>query len=183
MIWVYQKQISLWLAKKFSGNCLKRMINKKAGLKPAFTMIELIFVIVVIGILSSLAIPRLAASRDDAVLVKVKSQVSAIRSGIAMQKNKRLLDGTTPFLPTTLDNVTSYNTDNQRLFNYADGNTSNVLEYPIYSKTSHDGSWVKTNVNTYSAQISNTAVAFDYNSSSGIFDCTHTDQNCKDLTQ
>ena len=35
-------------------------------MKKAFTMIELIFVIVIIGILASVAIPKLAASRNDA---------------------------------------------------------------------------------------------------------------------
>ena len=34
--------------------------------KNAFTMIELIFVIVIIGILAGVAIPKLAATRDDA---------------------------------------------------------------------------------------------------------------------
>ena len=35
-------------------------------MKKAFTMVEVIFVIVIIGILAAVAIPKLAASRDDA---------------------------------------------------------------------------------------------------------------------
>lgn len=42
--------------------------------KNAFTMIELIFVIVILGILASVAIPKLAATRDDA---KIASEVSS----------------------------------------------------------------------------------------------------------
>ena len=59
----------------------------------AFTMIEMVFVIVILGILAAVAIPRLGASRDDAVVVKGKSQVASIRSGISLLKSKRLLEG------------------------------------------------------------------------------------------
>lgn len=38
-------------------------------MKRAFTMIELIFVIVILGILVAVALPRLAATRDDAEIV------------------------------------------------------------------------------------------------------------------
>ena len=44
-------------------------------MKKAFTMIELIFVIVVIGVLAAIATPRISATRDDAVLVKTMAEI------------------------------------------------------------------------------------------------------------
>ncbi len=46
--------------------------------RSGFTMIELIFVIVILGILASVAIPKLAATRDDAKISKAASEVSTL---------------------------------------------------------------------------------------------------------
>ena len=145
-------------------------------------MIELVFVIVILGILAAVAIPRLAATRDDANLVKGQSQVSAIRSGIALQKSRRLLDGNTSALPN-IDSVTNYNASDERLFNFSDGNASNVLEYPILSRINTDGSWVKTNLNAYAFRVLGVDNNFTYNNVTGLFNCTSGVASCDDLTR
>lgn len=51
-------------------------------MKRGFTMIELIFVIVILGILASVAIPKLGASREDAKASTVVSTLTTLKSAL-----------------------------------------------------------------------------------------------------
>lgn len=153
-------------------------------MKKAFTMIELIFVMVILGILTAIAIPRFAGVREDAVISKGKAEVASIRAGLALLKSQRLLEGNTT-LPSKLDAATA-NDAGASLFN--GGTYGNVLASPIYAKeSSKDNGWTKTDDTTYKYYINGTAITFTYSTTAGTFDCnasdTTTGTNCKLLTR
>ena len=81
----------------------------------AFTMIELVFVIVVIGILSAIAVPKFAATRDDAVITKAMTTIASVRSAIATTRQKNILRGSftdlnATTIGTNFSNLLEYNT-------------------------------------------------------------------------
>lgn len=146
-------------------------------------MIELVFVIVILGILASVAIPRLVATRSDAYITKGRSDVSAIRSGIALQRSRMMLEGNNSF-PANLDAINAnYGNSNQRLFNFSDSNASNILEYPIFSQADRDGGWVKTGANAYAYRVGGAATDFNYTNANGLFNCVAGAANCDGLTR
>jgi len=61
--------------------------------KKAFTLLELVFVIAVIGILSAIAIPKFAVTRNDAIITKARTEVAAMRSAVSTERQKRILKG------------------------------------------------------------------------------------------
>jgi len=66
--------------------------------KPAFSMIELVFVIVILGVLAAIAIPKLAATREDAEILKAYSDRKTLIKDIetyyyAQGKMDHIIDG------------------------------------------------------------------------------------------
>ena len=110
------------------------MLNKQ---RKAFTMIELTFVIVVTGILAAVAVPKLAATRDDAVITVVIDTISSVRSAIATERQKRTLRGNFDPIKTLNADASTTNT-----FTYFDTDKKNpVLEYSLKRGTTKSG-WV-----------------------------------------
>lgn len=76
---------------------------KRAG----FTMIELIFVIVILGILAAVAVPKLAATRADAEAAK---QISNVATCVGDAGGAYLKDGN--FTNITSDDLTAWDAAN-----------------------------------------------------------------------
>ena len=151
--------------------------------KKAFTMVELVFVIVVIGILSAIAIPKFAATRDDAEITKAIATIGSVRSALATERQKRILRGDFSVinsLNSTGTNVafSTFSADNN-------GNEANVLEYPVSDCTGlgkSKGCW-SVNNGIYTYNMPNTG-AVDFNITGSRFECTDlSDTNCQLLTR
>ncbi|MCI6178683.1 MAG: type II secretion system protein [Campylobacter sp.] len=70
-------------------------------MKKGFTMIELIFVIVILGILASVAIPRLAATREDAEISATVANLRTLVSDVTAYYTAKGEFGTTKWKDIT----------------------------------------------------------------------------------
>ena len=93
-------------------------------MKKAFTMIELIFVIVIIGILASVAIPKLAASRVDA---QAATLVNNLTTCINEAGNEFMLTGSFHHL-TQDDNISASCKGAKECFTFVETDANGSLQ-------------------------------------------------------
>lgn len=116
-----------------------------------FTLIELVIVIVILGILAAVAIPKYEDMREQARVATVKGQLGSIRSAIAIQYARNALNGSATF--PTLDGTI-----------FADGRVpkepiNNSMAVKTTPGVDNTGGWqytaatgiVKINVSAYSS--------------------------------
>lgn len=145
----------------------------------AFTMIELIFVIIVIGILATIAIPRFAGVSEQAVIASGRSDVMSIRTAISTERQKRFMKGDSSYINHLDAAANGAQPAGTMIFD--NNGTNKLLTYGITTKNS-DGGWIKTNTDKYTYYVSGTSNVFDYNVTGGTFNCT-SGTYCSKLTK
>ena len=145
-------------------------------MKNAFTMVELVFVIIVIGILSVVAVPKLAPIVGSAKDTKAATTLSSVRSALSTERQKRILRGKFKPLTDLGDDTYAFKT-----FKDADGDTGvKVLEYPIKS-CSYGGCWERISGPKFKYHFSSSkAATFELDNNRLV--CADDDtSNCEEL--
>lgn len=142
-------------------------------MKKAFTLLELVFVILILGILSNLALSFWGKSKEEAKILKLKIDYEMLSSALSLMRTQAELKQIA-FI-ANLDNA-KFNTPREKLF--YNTNDYSLLDSPIYSDFK---SWMKIASNQYRFFLnSKEYIDFTYDSKEGILECINS-KYCKDL--
>ncbi len=147
-------------------------------MKKAFTLLELVFVIIILGILAYLALSFTTNTKEEAKFLKLKLDYEILSSSLALMRNEAELKQVAHYTPS-LDNA-KFNISGEKLF-YCENNqncTYSLLNTPIYSDFN---SWMKIAPNHYKFFLnSKKSVDLIYDDKSGILKCV-SNEYCKEL--
>lgn len=155
------------------------MSNKKA-----FSVLEIVFVVLIIAIISSIAIPKLLNNKFQTNIVKAKGDIALIRKAIKEDFNKQVMKQNSNEYIEKLDE-SSIDERALELFTGLEGRV--LLKYPLYSTDSSEnesGKWIKQSDSNYEIVLdSEIKVEFVYDNSDGSFECDTSEEYCMELMQ
>jgi prepilin-type N-terminal cleavage/methylation domain-containing protein len=121
----------------------------------AFTIVELVMVIVIIGLLAAVVIPKFGDIRTEAQNAAESGTVAAVRTGIKLVHMTNLAKGSDTY-PSTLDSAS-----------VAVGSEANPLFTNVIEDGVSDGNWEKKTATTY--EYKPTGSVYAYDNSNGTF--------------
>jgi general secretion pathway protein G len=155
-------------------------LNSYNSNKRAFSLLELIFVVVLITIIVSIATNKLSSALSHAELTKIKSQILLIQASIKKDFSKQTLLGKSEYIERLDESET--NTPNQKLFIGYQGREllqDGLISTSLQEKKS--SYWIKQSDNEYGVYIGDSFLIFEYDQYSGKFTCNLEKVLCKEI--
>lgn len=157
-------------------------------MRKAWTMIELIMVIVIIGVLAGIAVPKFADTKDAAKIGVAKATIASVQASLSTERQLRILKGDFKIVKTLNEDGGAFSTFSGDTLGVSRSVLENTVplcatdEKGCWSSVSNaDGTTAAPSVYTYKMPDDGAEVTF--NLANGRFNCVATDANCKKLTQ
>ena len=141
-------------------------------MKNAFSLLEVIVVLVIVSALTTFIVSKSETSIDLALKTKIKSEIALIRTSISKIKTKNIL----------LNNDNSISLDNASLNVAGNELFSEVLDFPLISTSEEkkeSGKWIKVSANEYIVYLADEK-KLTYNFTDNFFVCNSELSICKE---
>lgn len=133
----------------------------------SFSLIELIFAIIILAIIASIALPKLFDTTSKTSLIKIKTDLLLIQNALNEYKNKSILKG---------ENISLDKLDNGKFL------FINILPNKTFVNEKSSNSWEKLSDTEYYFWFNkNENLLFTYNSSVLSFTCNKSDEKCQEV--
>ena len=135
----------------------------------AFSLLELIFAILIVSIISSIAVSKFGSFIQESKLSLIKSDIALIQSSIISKANILSMQGL-----DMIDSLETGNTQNQSMLFNA------ILKTPFDSNSNH-AKWSKIDDQTYEVTYKNKQATFLYDKDNVSFLCKSPEEFCKKI--
>ena len=157
-------------------------------MRKAWTMVELIFVIVIIGVLAGIAVPKFSDTKDAATISSAKATIASVQASLSTERQLRVLKGDFKIVNKLNEGGGAFST----FSGDTPGVSRSVLENTVpLCDTGEKGCWssvsnasgTTADPSVYTYKMPDDGAEVTFNLANGRFNCVATDENCKKLTQ
>lgn len=147
-------------------------------MKNAFSLFEIIVVVIIISLISSMGVYKLFFTLDESKNLQVKTQIHLIKNAIVRKQNESILLGEKNII-SSLDDALA-NSSGELLF-------EKVLHQPLIAASEFDkkiAQWIKLSNSQYKVYVNSIEyLTFTYDSSKSTFECDYSLDLCKEMYQ